>query len=75
MGPFTLAARHRILAKLRELEVKCGRKIISSEEADEIARLWELDTPLEQAADTLVDDNNRGIEAASAIAHADVASS
>lgn len=46
-GPFTLAARREILAKLRLLERTTGAEILSDAELAEISRLWALDTDLD----------------------------
>ena len=39
-GPFTLAARHEILDKLRELENETGKVLISADEIDLIHGIW-----------------------------------
>jgi DNA sulfur modification protein DndC len=47
LGPFTLEARHEILAKLKQLEVVGETSLLSRGEIEEIERLWLLDTDAE----------------------------
>ena len=39
-GPFTIAARRKILKKLRETQELVGRKLISDDEVSLIQRIW-----------------------------------
>jgi DNA sulfur modification protein DndC len=43
LGPFTMNTRREILARVRKLERKVSKKILSSAELREIQRLWRLD--------------------------------
>jgi DNA sulfur modification protein DndC len=42
-GPFTLAARAKILARLREVEARSGRQLIQPEEIELIEKIWAED--------------------------------
>lgn len=48
LGPFTLAAREEILARLDNLSILVGRELLLPEERREIFKLWDLDRGVEQ---------------------------
>lgn len=49
-GPFTIAAREKILRKVRELEAATAQQIIEIEEMEAIEALWRSDQALDAAA-------------------------
>lgn len=48
-GPFTLHARAKILAELKEVEAKVGRRLITDEELDRVHALWAAEASTSRA--------------------------